>query len=67
MSVPLPHLLSAMEVATWLVMPTRTIEKLARDRQLPAIELPDGSYMFEAEALTAWMHGRRTQVEVADA
>jgi len=56
----LPLLLTAAEVAGWLLLTTSAVERMARDHAIPAVELPDGSHLFEPEALIAWLASRRT-------
>ena len=56
----LPHMLTPAEVATWLMMTTRTVVGMAKARAIPAVELPDGSFLFEPEALAEWIRARRT-------
>jgi plastocyanin len=56
----LPQLMTAAEVAAWLAASTRDVLRMARDSTIPAIELPDGSYVFEPAELTAWIAARRT-------
>jgi hypothetical protein len=53
-------MLIAGQVATWLALPTRAVERMAKDRTIPAVQLPDGSYLFEPAALTQWIQARRT-------
>jgi hypothetical protein len=53
-------MLTAAEVASWLVLTTRAVERLARDRAIPAVQLPDGSFLFEPAALARWIKSRRT-------
>jgi excisionase family DNA binding protein len=56
----LPHMLTAAEVASWLVLTTRTVVRMAKERTIPAVELPDGSFLFEPEELAEWIRSRRT-------
>jgi excisionase family DNA binding protein len=63
----LPRLLTADEVASWLLLTTRAVVKMARARSIPAVELPDGSFLFEPAALVAWLEARRTKVGPDDA
>ena len=53
-------MLTAAEVASWLVLTTRAVERMAKDRVIPAVQLPDGSYLFEPDALAEWIRCRRT-------
>jgi len=62
-SATLPHMLTAAEVASWLVLTTRTVERMAKDRAIPAVELPDGSFLFEPAAMAEWIQTRRTARE----
>jgi hypothetical protein len=56
----LPRLLTAGEVANWLVLTAAAVDKMAKRRQIPCVELPDGSRLFEAEVLAEWVRARRT-------
>jgi hypothetical protein len=49
------------EVASWLVLSTRAVERMARERKIPAVELPDGSLLFDPAELAAWIRTRRTK------
>jgi hypothetical protein len=53
-------LLTADDVAAWLLMPSRRVERMARDGLIPSIKLPDGSRLFDPAALAAWLDTRRT-------
>jgi hypothetical protein len=53
-------MMTAAEVGAWLVLTTRAVERLAKDRAIPAVQLPDGSFLFEPAALVRWIESRRT-------
>jgi hypothetical protein len=63
----LPRLLTPAEVGVWLVLPARRVERLARAGEIPCLTLPDGSIMFEAASLAAWVQTRRAQGGPTDA
>jgi hypothetical protein len=63
----LPALLTPGEVSKWLLLPLRTVERLGRAGELPAVELPNGDLLFEADALIVWLKTRRTAEGVKDA
>jgi hypothetical protein len=63
----LPRLLTADEVAAWLLLTTRAVVKMAKARSIPAVELPDGSFLFEPAALVDWIEARRTKGGAGDA
>jgi excisionase family DNA binding protein len=58
-STHLPNLLTPGDVAAWLALPVRRVERLARDGEIPAIRLPTGEYVFAADELTAWLDALR--------
>jgi hypothetical protein len=61
MSPPsLPCLLTAADVAAWLLLTRRAVERMTRDGAIPAIRLPDGSHLYDPGALAAWLDTRRT-------
>jgi len=51
----LPYLLSAYEVAAWLLLTERRILRMAKAGELPCVQLPDGNVMFEKPALLEWL------------
>jgi excisionase family DNA binding protein len=55
----LPRLLIPSEVADWLAMPVRRVERLARRGELPAVTLPGGELVFDAADLDAWLSARK--------
>jgi excisionase family DNA binding protein len=59
MSDPLPTLVTPGDVAAWLAIPVRRVERMARDGEIPAIRLPTGEYVFDADDLTAWLNSLR--------
>lgn len=59
MSTALPHLLTEVEVAGVLRIPTRRVARLARDGRIPSITLPDGSVVFDQEDIRAWIVARK--------
>jgi hypothetical protein len=56
----LPRLLTPMDVSAWLSLPVRQVERMGRRGELPAVELPDGSLVFDAEDLAGWLRRRKT-------
>jgi hypothetical protein len=67
MEATLPRLLTAAEVALWLVLPAARVERMARAGQISCLLLPDGSVLFEAERLAGWVRDRRAQGGPSDA
>jgi hypothetical protein len=63
----LPRLLTAAEVALWLVLPSSRVERMGRAGQIPCLILPDGSVLFEAAVLAEWVKSRRAQGGPSDA
>jgi hypothetical protein len=63
----LPHLLTSAEVAGWLLMAPRRVERMARDGKIPAVKLPDGSFLFDPDELRAWLDTCRTTGGMAHA
>jgi hypothetical protein len=62
MTTPLlPPLLLPNQVGDWLLLSTRTVIRLARQRKIPSVTLPDGSLMFEPDALREWVKTLRVQ------
>jgi excisionase family DNA binding protein len=59
MSTVLPALLTPVEVAEWLSVPARWVERTARRGELPAIELPGGELVFEVADLAEWLRRRK--------
>lgn len=51
----LPQLLIDIDVADWLSMPVRRVNDLARNGKIPAARLPDGTFVFQAADLAAWL------------
>lgn len=50
----LPDYLTDHQVAGWLGTTTSKVRKWAKSGFLPAIALPDGSYLFDPAALATW-------------
>jgi excisionase family DNA binding protein len=59
MSDVLPTLISPSDVAAWLAVPVRRVERMARDGEIPAIRLPTGEFVFAADDLAAWLDALR--------
>jgi excisionase family DNA binding protein len=55
----LPTLVTPGDVAAWLALPARRVERMARAGDIPAIRLPSGEYVFDADELTAWLEALR--------
>ena len=53
MVLDLPPLLDSVDVARWLGIPARRVERLARDGVLPSVEVL-GERRFEPSALRDW-------------
>jgi hypothetical protein len=62
----LPRLLTASDVAAWLLLTPRAIERMAREGTIPTVELPDGSHLYDPTELVAWLDTRRTWEGRAD-
>jgi excisionase family DNA binding protein len=58
-AVILPRLLTAADVADWLCLRTRQVERMARRREIPAVTLPGGELVFDAADLDDWLRGRK--------
>jgi hypothetical protein len=56
----LPRLLTAENVADWLGLTVRQINRLAKQQKIPSIVLPTGDLVFDPEALTAWLETTRS-------
>jgi excisionase family DNA binding protein len=50
----LPRLLTADEVADWLGLPVRRVERMARRGELPSRRLPTGDLVFDPADLAPW-------------
>jgi len=61
----LPRLLTSADVADWLSLSARQVERMGRRGELPAVELPDGSLVFDAEDLAAWLEARKAGAPAA--
>lgn len=59
MTTILPHLLTSRDVALWLALPARRVEKMARNREIPSIYLPGGDIVFDAGELASWIEALR--------
>jgi hypothetical protein len=51
----LPTLITPGDVAAWLSIPVRRVDRMARDGDIPAIRLPTGEYVFDPDALASWL------------
>jgi excisionase family DNA binding protein len=58
----LPHLLTPADVAGWLSLPARQVKRLARRGDIPAVELPGGELVFDADDLREWLRRRKAAV-----
>jgi hypothetical protein len=54
MDAALPRYLTAFDVADWLHIPARRVERMARAGQIPCVRLPDGGLLFDAAVLAEW-------------
>jgi excisionase family DNA binding protein len=52
-------LLTPLDVANWLSLPTRQVNRLARNGQIPAIMLPGGELIFDKADLQSWLTSRK--------
>jgi hypothetical protein len=59
----LPRLLALADVANWLRLPTRKVAKMARGREIPAVELPGGELVFDAGDLAGWLESRKATAQ----
>jgi hypothetical protein len=55
----LPRLLTPMDVAGWLSLPAARVVRMARRKEIPAVELPGGGLVFDAADLAAWLQRRK--------
>jgi glutathione S-transferase len=51
----LPPLLTPLQVASWLKMPTIRVKRMARSGQIPALLLPGGEFLFDQNELLMWL------------
>jgi hypothetical protein len=65
MTETLPEVLTPDDVSLWLGLPLGRVLRLARAGKIPAIVLPDGSFIFERPALRKWLDSLRSQQEGA--
>jgi hypothetical protein len=61
MSVKLPTLLFAQDVAAWLGLPTNRVVRMARRGDIPCVIVPPDEIRFDADALAEWL--RKVQPE----
>jgi predicted site-specific integrase-resolvase len=54
--------LSLSDVADLLRLPMRRIARWVRQGTIPAIVLPDGELVFDADEIAAWIDARREGV-----
>lgn len=59
MSAALPDLLTPRDVALWLSLPTRRVERMARRGVIPCTILPTDDVVFDADELAEWFKGLR--------
>jgi hypothetical protein len=62
----LPSLLTPLDVALWLNMPTSRVIRLARRREIPCLTLPDGELLFDPAELVPWVDRFRAREAVAE-
>jgi excisionase family DNA binding protein len=55
----LPQLLTPMDVAAWLSLPSASVLRMARRGEIPAVELPGGELVFDAADLANWLQRRK--------
>jgi hypothetical protein len=58
-ALALPRLWTSDDVADWLHLPARRVEKLARGKAIPSITLPGGELVFDPAELARWLDGLR--------
>jgi hypothetical protein len=54
LATALPQLLIASDVATWLWLTTRQVERMAKAGQIPSRRLPNGDLVFDVAELRRW-------------
>jgi excisionase family DNA binding protein len=52
-------MLTAPEVALWLSVPTRRVEQMARNGEIPSVALPTDDLLFDRAELLAWLNSLR--------
>jgi excisionase family DNA binding protein len=60
MDTTLPNLLTPSEAADRLALPVRSLERLARAGELPAVRLPGNLLAFDPGDLMRWLAARKT-------
>jgi excisionase family DNA binding protein len=55
MNATLPKLLTAGQVADWLMVPRARVLRMARSGELPAVPLPGNDFNFDPSALKLWL------------
>jgi hypothetical protein len=59
MDTPLPVMLTPLDVAAWLSLPSRRVEQMARRGEIPSVTLPTGDLVFDRAELVAWLDSLR--------
>jgi excisionase family DNA binding protein len=57
----LPTLLTPVDVAEWLSLSARQVERMARRGEIPALALPTGDLVFDKSELLMWLDRLRDQ------
>lgn len=60
MTIALPELLTARELAQRLGVSTDTLLRWTRAGKVPALRLPGGAIRYRPEAIESWLEGRAT-------
>jgi hypothetical protein len=59
MSDSLPRLLTTYDVAEWLRVSVRRINRMVRDGDIPHVDGPDGEPLFIVAELRVWLEQRK--------
>ena len=63
----LPQLLTVEDVAAWLRLSPRAVQRLAQSGELPAVRIDGRRYRFPAADLARWLEGRASKDAVPPA
>jgi hypothetical protein len=55
----LPRLLTCNTVADWLNLSVRAVKGMARRKEIPCVQLPDGSVIFDEQDLASWLEAHK--------
>jgi hypothetical protein len=62
-TLSLPQLMTASDVADWLRQTSRRVERMARRKEIPCVQLPDGSLVFDQDDLAIWLETRKATAQ----